>query len=188
MADSLLTIAGRPFTSRLIMGTDKRWSLSLIPSTGPSRTHHQSIGGRPRRSFQDQFEPVSRRVGRHPDGPALHCDGVATTFSELADEAVRFAAYLATEVSAQVTGRGVMLAGSARRCAPAEFHRCGRCADGAGINTRNCTCCCCRRDQSPHDDDVSANNDPLPPSIDDHIRRLSVRLRVRTVGDEPALT
>jgi hypothetical protein len=103
-------------------------------------------------------------------------------------EAVRFAAYLATEVSAQVTGRGVMLAGSARRCAPAEFYRCGRCADGAGINTRNCTCCCCRRDQSPHDDDVSANNDPLPPSVDDHIRRLSVRLRVRTVGDEPALT
>jgi hypothetical protein len=57
-----------------------------------------------------------------------------------------------------------------------------------GINTRKCTCRGCRSDQSPRDDYVSANNDPLPPSIDDHIRRLSVRLRVRTVGDEPAST
>jgi hypothetical protein len=29
----------------------------------------------------------------------------------------------------------------------------------------------CRRDQSPHRDCVSANNDPLPPSFDDHIER-----------------
>src|ERR1700744_1091847 len=30
----------------------------------------------------------------YPDGPALRCDGVTTTFSELADNAARFAAYL----------------------------------------------------------------------------------------------
>jgi hypothetical protein len=165
----------------------------IRPSTGrlARKQHAFSAAGSTTASNGDTVSPFidsGESMLFRPDGPALHCDRVATTFSELADEAVRFAAYLATEVSAQVTGRGVMLAGSARRCAPAEFHRCGRCADGAGINTRNCTCCRCRRDQSPHDDDVSANNDPLPPSIDDHIRRLSVRLRVRTVGDEPALT
>ena len=27
----------------------------------------------------------------YPDGPALRCDGVTTTFSELADNAARFA-------------------------------------------------------------------------------------------------
>ncbi len=31
----------------------------------------------------------------YPDGPALRCDGATTTFSELADNAARFAAYLA---------------------------------------------------------------------------------------------
>ena len=30
----------------------------------------------------------------YPDGPALRCDGATTTFSELADNAARFAAYL----------------------------------------------------------------------------------------------
>jgi hypothetical protein len=57
-----------------------------------------------------------------------------------------------------------------------------------GINTRNYTCCRCRRDYPPHDNDVAANNDPLAPSADDRIRRLSAGLRVRTVGDKPALT
>src|SRR5271166_5927961 len=46
---------------------------------------------------------------------------------------------------------------------------------------------CCRRDQSPHDDHVVANNDPLPASMDDQIGRLPVVLRTTTVGDEPAL-
>ena len=31
----------------------------------------------------------------YPDGPALRCDGTTTSFSELADNAARFAAYLA---------------------------------------------------------------------------------------------
>jgi hypothetical protein len=71
---------------------------------------------------------------------------------------------------------------------PSRIHYMRALRGRRGINTRKCTCSGCRSDQSPRDDYVSANNDPLPPSIDDHIRRLSVRLRVRTVGDEPAST
>jgi long-chain acyl-CoA synthetase len=46
----------------------------------------------------------------YPDGPALRCDGVTTTFSELADNAARFAAYLANRGLCPGDRVGVMLA------------------------------------------------------------------------------
>src|ERR1700677_4126925 len=46
----------------------------------------------------------------YPDGPALRCDGVTTTFSELADNATRFASYLAYRGLRPGDGVGVMLA------------------------------------------------------------------------------
>jgi long-chain acyl-CoA synthetase len=46
----------------------------------------------------------------YPDGPALRCDGVTTTFSELADNAARFAAYLANRGLRPGDRVGVMLA------------------------------------------------------------------------------
>ena len=46
----------------------------------------------------------------YPDGAALRCDGVTTTFSELADNAARFAAYLADHGLRPGDRVGVMLA------------------------------------------------------------------------------
>jgi long-chain acyl-CoA synthetase len=46
----------------------------------------------------------------YPDGPALRCDGVTTTFSELADNAARFAAYLGDRGLRAGDRVGVMLA------------------------------------------------------------------------------
>ncbi|MGO8937586.1 MAG: AMP-binding protein [Mycobacterium sp.] len=46
----------------------------------------------------------------YPDGPALRCDGVTTTFSELADNAARFAAYLGDRGVRPGDRVGVMLA------------------------------------------------------------------------------
>ncbi len=46
----------------------------------------------------------------YPDGPALRCDGVTTTFSELADNAARFAAYLGDRGLRPGDRVGVMLA------------------------------------------------------------------------------
>src|ERR1700675_4906767 len=46
----------------------------------------------------------------YPDGPALRCDGVTTTFSELADAAARFAAYLGERGLRPGDRVGVMLA------------------------------------------------------------------------------
>jgi long-chain acyl-CoA synthetase len=46
----------------------------------------------------------------YPDGPALRCDGVTTTFSELADAAARFAAYLGDRGLRPGDRVGVMLA------------------------------------------------------------------------------
>jgi long-chain acyl-CoA synthetase len=46
----------------------------------------------------------------YPDGPALRCDGVTTTFSELADNATRFASYLAYRGLRPGDRVGVMLA------------------------------------------------------------------------------
>ena len=46
----------------------------------------------------------------YPDGPALRCDGTTTTFSELADNAARFAAYLAERGLRPGDRVGVMLA------------------------------------------------------------------------------
>ncbi len=46
----------------------------------------------------------------YPDGPALRCDGTTTTFSELADNAARFAAYLADRGLRPGDRVGVMLA------------------------------------------------------------------------------
>jgi long-chain acyl-CoA synthetase len=46
----------------------------------------------------------------YPDGPALRCDGTTTTFSELADNAARFAAYLADHGLRPGDRVGVMLA------------------------------------------------------------------------------
>jgi long-chain acyl-CoA synthetase len=46
----------------------------------------------------------------YPDGPALRCDGVTTTFSELADNAARFAAYLVDRGLRPGDRVGVMLA------------------------------------------------------------------------------
>jgi long-chain acyl-CoA synthetase len=46
----------------------------------------------------------------YPDGPALRCDGVTTTFSELADSAARFAAYLDNRGLHPGDRVGVMLA------------------------------------------------------------------------------
>jgi hypothetical protein len=54
----------------------------------------------------------------YPDGPALRCDRITTTFSERADSA----------------------SAKRRYCAPTEFHRCGRYADGAVIDMRRQTC------------------------------------------------
>jgi long-chain acyl-CoA synthetase len=48
----------------------------------------------------------------YPDGPALRCDGVTTTFSELADNAARFAAYLGDRGLRPGDRVGVMLANS----------------------------------------------------------------------------
>src|ERR1700758_1380198 len=45
-----------------------------------------------------------------PDGPALRCDGATTTFSELADNAARFAAYLGDQGLSPGDRVGVMLA------------------------------------------------------------------------------
>jgi long-chain acyl-CoA synthetase len=46
----------------------------------------------------------------YPDGPALRCDGTTTTFSELADNAARFAAYLGGRGLRPGDRVGVMLA------------------------------------------------------------------------------
>jgi long-chain acyl-CoA synthetase len=46
----------------------------------------------------------------YPDGPALRCDGATTTFSELADNAARFAAYLDERGLLPGDRVGVMLA------------------------------------------------------------------------------
>jgi long-chain acyl-CoA synthetase len=46
----------------------------------------------------------------YPDGPALRCDGVTTTFSDLADNAARFAAYLDDRGLRPGDRVGVMLA------------------------------------------------------------------------------
>ena len=46
----------------------------------------------------------------YPDGPALRCDGATTTFSELADNAARFAAYLGYRGLRPGDRVGVMLA------------------------------------------------------------------------------
>ena len=46
----------------------------------------------------------------YPDGPALRCDGATTTFSELADNAARFAAYLGHRGLRPGDRVGVMLA------------------------------------------------------------------------------
>ena len=46
----------------------------------------------------------------YPDGPALRCDGVTTTYSELADNAARFAAYLGDQGLGLGDRVGVMLA------------------------------------------------------------------------------
>ncbi|MGO9099871.1 MAG: AMP-binding protein [Mycobacterium sp.] len=46
----------------------------------------------------------------YPDSPALRCDGATTTFSELADNAARFAAYLADRGLRPGDRVGVMLA------------------------------------------------------------------------------
>jgi long-chain acyl-CoA synthetase len=46
----------------------------------------------------------------YPDGPALRCDGATTTFSELADNAARFAAYLGDQGLGPGDRVGVMLA------------------------------------------------------------------------------
>jgi long-chain acyl-CoA synthetase len=46
----------------------------------------------------------------YPDGPALRCDGATTTFSELADNAARFAAYLGDRGLRPGDRVGVMLA------------------------------------------------------------------------------
>jgi long-chain acyl-CoA synthetase len=46
----------------------------------------------------------------YPEGPALRCDGVTTTFSELADNAARFAAYLVDRGLRPGDRVGVMLA------------------------------------------------------------------------------
>jgi long-chain acyl-CoA synthetase len=45
----------------------------------------------------------------YPDGPALRCDGATTTFSELADNAARFAAYLSSRGLRPGDRVGVML-------------------------------------------------------------------------------
>jgi acyl-CoA synthetase (AMP-forming)/AMP-acid ligase II len=45
----------------------------------------------------------------YPDGPELRCDGVPTTFSELADNAARFAAYLSDRGLRPGDRVGVML-------------------------------------------------------------------------------
>src|ERR1700729_4501394 len=46
----------------------------------------------------------------YPDGPALRCEGATTTFSELADSAARFAAYLDNRGLHPGDRVGVMLA------------------------------------------------------------------------------
>ena len=46
----------------------------------------------------------------YPDGPALRCDGTTTTYSELADNAARFAAYLDSRGLRPGDRVGVMLA------------------------------------------------------------------------------
>jgi long-chain acyl-CoA synthetase len=46
----------------------------------------------------------------YPDGPALRCDGTTTTYSELADNAARFAAYLGQQGVNPGDRVGVMLA------------------------------------------------------------------------------
>jgi long-chain acyl-CoA synthetase len=48
----------------------------------------------------------------YPDGPALRCDGITTTYSELADNAARFAAYLHYRGLRPGDRVGVMLASS----------------------------------------------------------------------------
>ena len=48
----------------------------------------------------------------YPDGPALRCDGATTTFSELADNAARFAAYLGDQGLGPGDRVGVMLSNS----------------------------------------------------------------------------
>jgi long-chain acyl-CoA synthetase len=48
----------------------------------------------------------------YPDRPALRCDGITTTYSELADDAARFAAYLDYRGLRAGDRVGVMLASS----------------------------------------------------------------------------
>jgi long-chain acyl-CoA synthetase len=53
---------------------------------------------------------VVESADMYPDGPALRCDGTTTTFSELADNAARFAAYLGYRGLRPGDRVGVMLA------------------------------------------------------------------------------
>ena len=53
---------------------------------------------------------VVESADMYPDGPALRCDRLTTTFSELADNAARFAAYLIDRGVRPGDRVGVMLA------------------------------------------------------------------------------
>jgi long-chain acyl-CoA synthetase len=53
---------------------------------------------------------LAESADMYPDGPALRCDGATTTFSELADNAARFAAYLGDRDLRPGDRVGVMLA------------------------------------------------------------------------------
>jgi long-chain acyl-CoA synthetase len=92
-------------TARIIWSRPK----ALFDPTPPSGTrcrrfHRQlakaaSSSKHARRSARDVFMTnlslyLVESADMYPDGPALRCDGVTTTFSELADNAARFAAYL----------------------------------------------------------------------------------------------
>src|ERR1700735_4649125 len=56
---------------------------------------------------------LAESADMYPDGPALRCEGATTTYSELADNAARFAAYLALRGVGPGDRVGVMLTNGA---------------------------------------------------------------------------
>src|SRR5258707_4416786 len=83
-------------------------SIDRWPSRIPSSKHGRQSA---REIFMTNLSLyLVESADMYPDGPALHCDGATTTFSELADNAARFAAYLRDRGLRPGDRVGVMLA------------------------------------------------------------------------------
>jgi long-chain acyl-CoA synthetase len=83
-------------------------SIDRWPCRSPSSKHGRHSA---REVFMTNLSLfLAESADMYPDGPALRCDGATTTFSELADNAARFAAYLGDRGLRPGDRVGVMLA------------------------------------------------------------------------------